>query len=216
VTRGLSLMALVNIPATCGLIVLAPEIIRLLFERGRFTAADTASTAFALRLYAVGLVGYSTTRIATPVFYALGRSRIPVALSSAAVVVNIVLSVTLVRTLGFGGLALATSLAALANASLCVFLLRRQLGGLHTRRLAATVGKVTLASAAMTLAVVTVNRALYDFASGGSAWIRALTLVAAIATGVVALVLTARVLRIEPIDDLRAQVVRRVRKLLNR
>lgn len=216
VTRGLALMALVNIPATCGLIALAPEIIRLLFERGRFTADDTAATAFALRLYAVGLLGYSTTRIATPVFYALGRSRVPVALSSAAVAVNIGLSIVLVRTLGFGGLALATSLAALANASVCVLLLRRQLGGLHGGRLAATVGKVTLASAAMTLAVVTVNRALYDFASGGSSGTRAVALLAAIAAGVAALVLTARLLRIEPFDELRAQVIRRVRKLLNR
>ncbi len=88
------------------------------------------------------------------------------------------------------------------TAPCAVFLLRRQLGGLDTRRLAATVGKVTLASAAMTLAVVTVNRALYDIR------VRRIGLdprpdpsVAAIAAGVVALVLAARVLRIEPFDD---------------
>lgn len=216
VTRGLSLMLLVNIPATFGLIALAPDIIRLLFERGRFTPADTTATALALRLYAVGLLGYSTTRIATPVFYALGHSRVPVALSSVAVAVNVVLSVVLVGPYGFGGLALATSLAALANGTLCLFLLRRQLGGLDGGRLAMTVAKVAAASAAMTVVVVTLNRALYDFASAGGTFARTATLGAAMGAGVLALLATAHVLRIDTVHELQAQVLRRVRKLLNR
>ena len=44
----------------------------------QFTAADTAATAAALQLYAIGLVGYSVVRIVSPTFYALQRSRIPV------------------------------------------------------------------------------------------------------------------------------------------
>ena len=74
-------MMMLNVPATLGLIVLAEPIIRLIFERGSFTAADTAATAAALRWYAVGLVGYSVVRIVSPTFYALGRSRVPVTVS---------------------------------------------------------------------------------------------------------------------------------------
>ena len=87
-----------------------------------------------MRIYAIGLVGYSTTRIISPVFYALGRSRVPVVLSGVSVGVNLVLSLVLVRALGFVGLALATSMAALTNATLCLFLLRMQLGGIAERR----------------------------------------------------------------------------------
>ena len=79
VSRGMTLMLMLNIPATFGLLALATPIVRLLFERGRFLPSDTASTAAALQFYAIGLVGYSATRIASPVFYALGRSRVPVA-----------------------------------------------------------------------------------------------------------------------------------------
>ena len=89
--------------------------------------ADTVATATALRFYAVGLVGYSTTRILSPVFYALGRSRVPVTLSAVSVVVNLVLSVLLVRWTGFAGLALATSTAAIVNAALCLVVLRAHL-----------------------------------------------------------------------------------------
>jgi putative peptidoglycan lipid II flippase len=198
VGRGLALMLVVNLPATCGLVALSHEIIRLLLERGQFTAADTLSTAWALRLYAIGLVGYSTTRIASPIFYALGRSLL------------------LVRVMGFGGLALATSTAALLNATLCVWLLRAELGGIDGWHLMPVLLKVMTASAAMTAVVVTVNRALASLTTGsGTAWL-GLALLATIAAGIVTLLMAAKLLGIEEVGTLTAEARRRVRKLLDR
>jgi putative peptidoglycan lipid II flippase len=216
VTRGLGLMLMVNIPAACGLIVLSTAIIRLLLERGHFTHADTVATAFALRLYAVGLVGYSTTRIAAPVFYALDRSRVAVGLSMVSVTVNLILSLILVRVMGFGGLALATSIAALVNATMCLLLLRAQLGGIGGTRLIVASVKVAVASAVMSGAAVTVNRMLYGFASRGGALSQGAALLAAIAAGLTALVISARLLKIEECDWMVAEVRLRVQKLLDR
>lgn len=215
VSRGLALMLVVNVPATFGLVALSTDIIRLLLERGHFTAADTTATAAALRLYAVGLVGYSTTRIASPVFYALGRSRVPVTLSVVSMATNLVLSLVLVRTMGFGGLALATSLAALVNAALCVVLLRSHLDGLAGRSLALTFVKTLVASAAMTLAVMGVNRSLSAAAPGGLI-VQMLHLVAAIVAGLLVLALAARALHIGEFMALASDARRRVRKLLDR
>ena len=86
--EGLSLMLVMNVPATVGLIVLANPIVRVIFERRAFLPSDTAATAAALQFYAVGLLGYSIVRIASPTFYALGDSRTPVAISIASVIVN--------------------------------------------------------------------------------------------------------------------------------
>jgi len=216
VSQGLALMLVVNIPATCGLIALAPEIIRLLLERGHFTAADTFATAAALRLYAVGLVGYSTTRIASPVFYALGRSRVPVTLSMNSMLTNLGLSLALVRVMGFGGLALATSLAALVNATLCVVLLRRHLDGLAGRSLALTFLKTGIAAAAMTMAVVGVNRSLSGGAGDTGTVVQTLHLVAAIGAGLLVLGLTARMLRIDEFTSLSTAARKWVQKLLDR
>ncbi len=216
VARGLALMLVVNIPATCGLIVLSTEIIRLLLERGHFTPADTAATAAALRLYAIGLIGYSTTRIASPVFYAIGRSRVPVVLSAVSVTVNLVLSLVFVKVMGFRGLALATSIAALVNAALCVVLLRRELNGMGGSRLPAVFAKVAIASAVMAVAVVTVNRSLYGIASDGSTLSQAVALLAALLTGLIALAIAARMLRIEEFATLSAGARSRVQKLLDR
>ena len=106
VARGLAMMLMLNVPATFGLIALATPIVQLLFQRGHFLGADTVPTAEAVRLYAAGLVGYSAVRIASPTFYALRRSRVPVIVSMCTVALNIALSVTLVHLMGFLGLAL--------------------------------------------------------------------------------------------------------------
>ncbi len=216
VARGLALMLVVNLPATCGLIALSSEIIRLLLERGHFTAADTAATAWALRLYAIGLVGYSTTRIASPIFYALGRSRVPVILSTVSVSVNMLLSLVLMRVMGFGGLALATSLAALLNAALCVVLLRGELGGLGGSGLLTVLAKVSLASAAMTAAVLGANRSVSTLAAGGGTLAQAAALLLAIGAGLLTLLLAARLLRIEEFETLSAEARSKVGKLLGR
>ncbi|HUR35067.1 MAG TPA: murein biosynthesis integral membrane protein MurJ [Vicinamibacterales bacterium] len=215
VHRGLALMLMVNIPATCGLVALADAIIRLLLERGHFTASDTAATAAALQLYAIGLVGYSTTRITSPVFYALGRSRVPVMLSAVSVTVNLTLSLVLARVMGFRGLALATSMAALVNAALCLLMLRLQLDGIGGRRLAIAFVKVAVASAVMSVVVIAVHRSLGGFAMRGTAP-QVIALVAAIGSGVATLGVAARLLRVEEFAMLVSDARRRVQKLLSR
>ena len=88
VANSLSLMLMLNVPATVGLIVLAEPIVRVIFEHGEFTAMDTLATAGALRFYALGLLAYSVVRIVSPVFYALGRNRTPVLVSIVTVLIN--------------------------------------------------------------------------------------------------------------------------------
>ena len=71
------MLAFLTIPATVGLMVLGAPVVRLLYERGRFTAADTQQTATALLLYSIGLVGYTGVKVLAPAFYALGTPRVP-------------------------------------------------------------------------------------------------------------------------------------------
>ena len=158
VADALSLMLMLNVPATIGLIALSTPIIRVIFERRAFTAVDTTATAAALQFYAIGLVGYSVVRIASPTFYALNESRTPVKVSMASVLVNAALNIALVRVMGYRGLALGTSIAALVNAAILIILLRRRLDGLEERRVLVSFAKITLASLAMGAAAIGVDR----------------------------------------------------------
>jgi len=193
VADGLSLMLAVNVPATFGLLVLAPDIVGLLFEHGRFLPGDTLATAAAVRCYAVGLIGYSATRIASPVFYALGSSRTPALVSMTAVVINIAASLVLIGWLAFLGLALATSMAAIAGGALSVALLGRRLGGLDVRALVLFGLKVTAATAIM--AGVVAGAAAAIRVPQGVA-LEALRLLAVIGIGLFTLSVVSRRLRI--------------------
>lgn len=152
VAGGLRMMLMLNVPAMVGLSVLSTPIVELIFQRGRFTPADTAATAAALACYAPGLIGYSAVKLLSPAFYALGDSRIPLTASAVSVVTNAVFSVILVRLLGHQGLALGTAVAALLNAALLIWFLWRHLEGLEGRRLIDTALKISVASAAMAIA----------------------------------------------------------------
>jgi putative peptidoglycan lipid II flippase len=183
------------------LITLATPLVQVLFERGRFAPADTAPTAAALRLYAIGLIGYATARIASPTFYALRQSRVPVAVSMATITLNVVLSVLLVRFMGFRGLALGTALAALADGALLMFLLRRHLNGIDGTRLVVAFVKVTVAALVMALAATAVEHVATAAIPGASFGAQASRLALEIGSGLATLALAAKLLRIREFGE---------------
>ena len=216
VSRGLAMMLVLTVPATVGLMVLATPIVQLLFERGHFLPADTAATAAALRLYAIGLIGYSAVRIASPTFYAIGQSRTPALVSAGAIAVNVIASVALVRAIGFEGLALGTSIAAIVNAALLLGLLHRRIGGLEGRRLLTTLAKVTVSSIVMAAAAVAIQHTMDRVLPGTHLSSQAIRLGAAIGGSLAALAIMANILRVDAFGDAVEMARSRVRKLLGK
>jgi putative peptidoglycan lipid II flippase len=159
---ALKLVFLMTIPAACGLIVLGEPIIRLIYEGGRFRAADTNMTAWALTAYSIGLVGYAAIKVLSPSFYALDDARTPMYVSIASVAVHAPMSfgmmyllstvgVSAERPNGYGhvGVALATSTVALVNFTALTFFMRRRIKRLNGRDIFLSFVKVAIASAAM-------------------------------------------------------------------
>ncbi|MGE0813668.1 MAG: murein biosynthesis integral membrane protein MurJ [Vicinamibacterales bacterium] len=210
---AVALMLMLNVPATVGLVVLANPIVRLLFERGSFAAGDTAATAAAVQLYAVGLVGYSVVKILSPAFYALGRSRTPAGVGVASVLLNALLSVSLAPVFGYRGIALSASIAALVNAATLLWLLRKALGGLELTRVAASAVRILLAAAAMGATAWWGERLLADLLPGRGLGPQAVRLGAAILAALAVLALTAWALRIREFEEVAAGVARRLGRL---
>jgi putative peptidoglycan lipid II flippase len=213
VAQAIAMMLVLNVPAMFGLLALSEPIVRLLFERGRFHASDTAATAAALRFYAIGLTGYATARIASPVFYALGRSRVPVFVSVVTIALNVSLNVWLVRVLGFRGLALGTSIAMMVNGATLLVLLHRHLDGLDTSRLTATFLKVAVASGAMAAAAAGLDRVFSEITTGGGVVMNAARVFASIAVGIAVLTAVARLLRIREFDEALSSVTARLKQM---
>ena len=143
-----------TIPATVGLIALAGPIIRLIFEHGAFTAADTARTAEALICYSCGLFAYSAVKIMVPVFYALNDTKYPVISSFMAVAVNILFITLTIDLLSFRAIALSTSCSMVLNFLFLGFVLNRKLAGFALQQLAIGTLKIIAASAVMALGII--------------------------------------------------------------
>lgn len=136
--KSLALLLVVVIPFSAAMVLFREPLIRLLFQRGVFDAADTALTATAVFYFAFGMVGVAYNLVLTRTCYALGDVSIPVLAAVASIGVDVALSLPLAAWLAHGGLALANSLATTANAALIFFLLRRRLPGLEVLPLART------------------------------------------------------------------------------
>jgi putative peptidoglycan lipid II flippase len=212
IAGAISLMLFLNVPATLGLIVLARPIVAVIFERGLFTAADTMATAAALQLYAIGLVGYSIVRIVSPTFYALHRSRIPVMVSVGSVAINVGLNLWLVQVMGYRGLALGTSITALLNASVQLWLLRREIKGLEGRRIAAALMRVLVAAAAMAGAAWGANEMMTAWLPGQAFAVQVVRLLLSIGAGLVTLAVAAQLLRIPEFGEARELILGRLRR----
>jgi putative peptidoglycan lipid II flippase len=208
VSRALALTMMLNVPATFGLLALATPIVKLLFEHGRFLATDTSPTATALQLYACGLIGYSAARIASPTFYALNQSRVPVIVSAGTITLNVLVSLLLVRFMGFQGLALGTSISAIVNGGVLIVLLGRRLHGLHGRRLFASLLKIVAASLVMLMTVLAIGAVVEWVIPGDGTGRQIVRLAATIGAGLAALAAAAAVLRLSEFAELVATIQR--------
>ncbi|HUE39093.1 MAG TPA: lipid II flippase MurJ, partial [Candidatus Binatia bacterium] len=148
--EGLRVLCLLCLPSAVGLAICAHPIIAVIYQHGRFDAADTHASAIALSAYALGLTGYAAIKILGPAFYALDDARTPMRVSALSVVINLACNWLAVRVLGLGhgGLALSTSVVALCNSALLFVMLRRKIG-VRSLGLAADVRRIALATLVM-------------------------------------------------------------------
>jgi putative peptidoglycan lipid II flippase len=124
--RGIQLALLMTVPSVAAAITVPDLIMRALFARGAFTAADAAAAGATLSAYAVGLLPFVMMRSFTAPFYARGDTLTPVKAALLAAAVNIALKVVLMGPLAQVGLALATSAGAWINLSLLTIFARRR------------------------------------------------------------------------------------------
>lgn len=160
----LRLILYLTVPAAVGLMVLGRPLVGLILERGAFTEAHAAATAIALFWYAIGLPGHGAIEIVDRAFYARRDTATPVKVAAGAVVLNLMLSIALMRSpLTFGGLALANAIAALAEATALVAILHRRTGWEQGGMLLHFGWRVGLAALAMAAVAALVLQALNTY-----------------------------------------------------
>jgi putative peptidoglycan lipid II flippase len=148
---GLRLVIAIGLPASAGLVLVAKPLMRLLFEHGDFTAADTARVVPILIAYGSGVWAYCAIPVLFRGFYAVGERQIPIHVGLTAVVLDVLLNLSLIWPFAERGLAASTSISAAVQVALLAGLIQRRIGRLDWRRLAVIGGKAVLATIAMSI-----------------------------------------------------------------
>jgi putative peptidoglycan lipid II flippase len=153
VVTGLRIVNFITIPSVCALIVLAHPMVQALFERGTFQASATDLTAGLLPYAAIGLVALGANVVLTRCCFACRETLWPVTISVATVVVNVLLSLVWLPSLGARGLLLANSLSQSMQAILLLMVIARLVAGIDWGALLLSAGKVVICSLAMLAAL---------------------------------------------------------------
>ncbi|MDC3416598.1 murein biosynthesis integral membrane protein MurJ [Aquibacillus salsiterrae] len=148
-SRAITGINLLVIPATLGAIVLAEPIVTVLFGRGEFDIQATAMTSNALIFYSIGMVGFGFREILSRTFYSLQDTKTPMINAAIGMFMNIILNIILSRFLGIGGLALATSISAIFTSGLMFISLKRKIGSYGLKQLSISFIKILCASLLM-------------------------------------------------------------------
>lgn len=219
--KGMRLILLINLPAAAGMMALAEPIVRLLFQRGAFTADDVALMTPVLAACALGLPFFSFTNLALRAFYARKDTKTPVRAALFSFLVNVAASLVLMRLFSTVGLALASTLAIVVQAVYLQTHLSRLHTGLAFRRLGPDLIRIALASAVMGAAVWGGWQAWtawmglaphHSQTTAGGRWLDAAGVLAGVAFGCGLYAVIIWILKIEGRDELRALLLRKLRR----
>ncbi|WP_186441049.1 murein biosynthesis integral membrane protein MurJ [Desulfamplus magnetovallimortis] len=119
--KGIRMAIFMTIPSMAGLIVLREPIAALLFHQGAFEICDVQRTGDVLLFLSLGIWAFSGTRLFLPLFYSLSNFRLPLKAAVASILLNIIVSFFLMKTMGISGLALSISIASILNCMLLFY-----------------------------------------------------------------------------------------------
>lgn len=125
--KGLKFVSFFILPVIAMLVVLRVPLIRLLYERGAFSAESSATTSLAVLFYVFGLFGLAAVSLMSRVFYAIKEMKIMALLGAFVIVLNIILVFFLSRAFGFIGIPLTFTITSTVHMVVMLFILDSKL-----------------------------------------------------------------------------------------
>ena len=202
VSLGLRQIGFLLLPASAIAVVLAEPIVRLLYQRGEFTAEQTPVVAGALAAFALGLTFNGTMLMLNRSFFSLQSPWVPTWVALGNLVLNAVLAAMLYRV-GVWGIPLATSLVNIAGTLALVAILRRRLGRLDGGAILSSYARIAAASLAAAAAAFGIWYGL-DETLGRSLGAQILSVGIGVLAGTAVFLAAAALLRVRELQTLRS------------
>ncbi|MBM3289852.1 MAG: polysaccharide biosynthesis protein, partial [Candidatus Hydrogenedentes bacterium] len=150
IVQGLRQSFFMILPSMIGLIVIGKPIVKLLFFWGHTrNDTDIDNIAIATAIYAAGLLSFAWVKVTVSGFFAVKDTRSPVIISSASMVLNMLLCAVWVKPYGYQGLAWATTISYTVNFAALYALLCARHGNLWDAVFATALVRMSAATAGM-------------------------------------------------------------------
>jgi len=124
--KALELSLFLSIPAAIALLIASEEIMSSLFGYGSYDEESVKNSANALFYFAIGLPAFSLIKVFSTFFFARHNTKIPFYISLASVLLNIIISITFFKEIGFLIIPLATTISSWFNSIFLFIFLKQQ------------------------------------------------------------------------------------------
>ncbi len=152
---------MVFLPATIGVILVAENIVELLFGRGSFGTDSIEITSKALIMYVIGMTAIGLRDILLKYHYAIQDTKKCMWISAINIGVNIILNFLLIGSMGYRGLALSTSLAAIITIPLYYPGIKSTVGNIVDSKFFIFIAKLIISCIIMTMVILSVKKYIF-------------------------------------------------------
>ena len=147
---GLRRSLFISLPTTLGMILISQPLISAIYLGGKVSAADVAQAVWTARWFCIGIWAFEMQMILVRVFYAWRDAMTPMKVAVGMVALNITLNLSLIWFMQEGGIAASTSISAMVQCGILLFILQRRMKLEKLGQVASMAGK-SLAGAGIML-----------------------------------------------------------------
>lgn len=163
-TGTLNAMILLLVPVSFVYYIFAPEIMDLIYGYGKFTEEYIKLGASVFAMYSFSIIGIGFKEVIDRAFYALKNTKTSAYNGVLIMIVNILLSIVLVKYFGLPGIAIAYSAAALIGGINILILFKIKNKSLSLKPVVITLIKAIIGCIVMSIAVYFIR--IIDFGEG--------------------------------------------------
>jgi len=215
--KSINMIVIIMLPIMIIMTTFSTEIVKVLFEEGSFNSHDTYLTSTALFFYSIGIVAYALKELLAKSFYSLQDTKTPVRNATIAVIINIILSMTLSKRMGIGGLALSSSISATVTTILLLISLRKKIGKIGFSYIITTFIKVFISSIIMYIVMKLTYNSIFDCLSDfilESRKIIAFTCLVSVILGIVTYLMLVLVLKVKEVKSILDVILSKFKSIL--
>ena len=209
--KGVGLLNFIAIPVMFGIILLAQDMVQIVFQRGRFDSEATWMVAQALTFLSFAIIPYVFRDSVTRIFYSFNDSKTPFLVALSSIIMKFILNALFIGKLGIAAITLSTSLVTLINAMLLGIIMMKRID-LGYKKYFKNLFKMLCAA----ILAFSLNYILYKFWIAPNWILLLIKTVSIFVLSMITYIIFALIFRIEYVGELIERITEYIKRKFNR